>query len=97
MSPRPTERATSTSRLGSSVNDASPSTSDGRDAGVVERERDRLARERELGVGETLAERRLADPDDGGAVLDELRAHQPFHSGARRSRNEATPSPESCV
>ncbi len=29
MSPRPTERATSTSRIGSNVYDASPSTSDG--------------------------------------------------------------------
>ena len=67
-----------------------------RDAGVVERERDRLARERQLGVGQPLAERRLPDAGDRGLVLDELaswHAHQPFHSGGRRSRNDATPSP----
>ena len=69
----------------------------GRDTGVVECEGDRLARERQLRVGETLAELRLADPDDCRLVLDEGRAHQPFHSGVRRSRNDATPSPESSV
>src|SRR5207244_1985687 len=68
-----------------------------RDAGVVEGERDRLARERELRVGQALAELGLADPDDRGLVLDEGRGHQPFHSGVRRSRNAATPSPESTV
>ncbi len=68
-----------------------------RDAGVVERERHRLARERQLGVGEALAERGLPDADDRGAVLDQLGRHQPFHSGLRRSRNDATPSPESTV
>src|SRR6185503_4578548 len=56
-----------------------------------------LARERELGVGEAFPEGGLPDADDRGAVLDERRAHQPFHSGLRRSRNDATPSPESTV
>ena len=71
MSPRPTLRATSTSRLSSIVNDAMPSTSDGRDPAVVERGRDRLARERQLGVGESLAERGLADAGDRDPVLQQ--------------------------
>ena len=41
------------------------------DARVVERTRDRLARERELGVGQSLAERGLPDAGDRGLVLDQ--------------------------
>ncbi len=55
-----------------------------RDTRVVESHRHGLARERELGVGQTLAEGGLPDPDDRGLVLDQIghAAHQPFHSGA---------------
>ena len=96
MSPSPTLRATSTSRPSSIENIARPSTSDGVEAGVVDRQADGLARERQLGVGQALAERGLADADDRGAVLDRLRSrrlqrsrpagrYQPFHSGSRFS------------
>ena len=69
-SPNPTLRATSTSRFGSIVNEARPSTSAGRDPRVVERRGDRLARERQLGVDESLAERGLPDPDDRDLVAE---------------------------
>ena len=46
------------------------------DPAVVERDRDRLTRERQLGVVEPLAERGLADPDDRDLVADEVRTHR---------------------
>ena len=99
MSPRPTLRATSTSRFGSIVYDASPSTSDGAmPASSSAIEIAWHASESSVS-GSPLPNVGLPDADDRGPVLDgraQARGcpghYQPFHSGARRSRNDATPS-----
>ena len=64
------------------------------DARVVERDRDRLARERQLGVGQALAERRLPDADDRGLVLDQVGLTSPSTPapGARGTTRHLRPS-----
>ena len=87
MSPSPTLRATSTSR---SVLHRERSRArrprDGAMPASSSASADRLARERQLGVGEALAERGLADADDRGPVLDQTRTCAGSTSPSTRGR-----------
>ena len=98
MSPSPTVRATSTSRFGSIVYDARPSTSDGAMPASSSASETAWHASDSSVSGRPLPS--VVWPMPTTAVLSLMsrrrRAHQPFHSGVRRSRNDATPSPESC-
>ena len=87
MSPNPRLRAMSASSVVSSVYDAMPSTSPRRDAGVVERQLDRLQREVLLGAVDGLRELGLPDAGDRGPVPDRL---WPCSAGAPPSASSAT-------